>query len=148
MSRSLGPFLAALAGAFALSACDSRDASAPSAPVAATPAAAPVELVIFEASWCRNSAATEETIAAFEARHPGRVAVTRVDVDRQKDAVDTYGVTATPTIVFQRDGRPVDRHVGAVVSVDALAALVDTAAAEQTLAAETRLQAAPPRPAG
>lgn len=148
MSRKIPGFtaLAALAAAFSLSACDydGKAADAPAPAPTATPVAQPLELVIFEATWCVNSAATEAIIEQFQAAHPGRITVSRVDIDQHPDAVADHGIQGTPTIIFQRDGQPVARNLGAVVSVDEMKTLVDTATTEKTLQETLRSSSAPP----
>lgn len=148
MSRRLGPLFASMAASLALAGCGlgDKDKAADAAPaaVATAPAAAPaIELVIFEADWCPNSRATEEALTEYQAAHPGRVNITRVNIETHRDAFDTYGVTATPTIVFQRDGRPVHRHVGAIVDVETMHNTVTAATAEKTLSQDLQASRTP-----
>ncbi len=71
-------------------------------------------LVDLWAPWCgpcRMIAPALETIAREMA---GRVRVAKVNVDENPEIADRLGVQGIPTLVIYKDGREVDRIVGAV----------------------------------
>ena len=77
-----------------------------------------VVLVDFWATWCgpcRMLAPTVETIAN---EYDGKVAVVKCNVDECEDIAVQYGIRNIPTLIFFKDGEPVDRLVGNVPKFD------------------------------
>ena len=46
--------------------------------------------------------------------YDGRVLVGKVDVDAEPELAQRFGVMSIPTVVFLKDGREIDRKVGAM----------------------------------
>jgi len=74
-------------------------------------AAGPV-LVEFSADWCPPCRMIEPVVAELAAALAGRLAVRRLDVDRDPDISIRYGVLGMPTLILFAGGEPVDRLVG------------------------------------
>lgn len=71
-------------------------------------------LVDFTADWCPPCRMLAPHIDALARELTGSVIVTKVDVDEQPGIASRYGVMSMPTLLFFRDGKVVDRIVGAL----------------------------------
>ena len=69
-----------------------------------------VALVDFTATWCPPCQILKPVINKVAEGHDG---VAMVDIDSNADLATRYGVSAVPTMIFFRDGKPVDQLVGA-----------------------------------
>ena len=75
-------------------------------------------LVDFWASWCPPCRRLAPTLDAVAADYAGRLSVAKVDVDENPDLAQRYGVQSIPTLILFRDGRAVDKRLGALPSTD------------------------------
>jgi len=102
-----------LAGARALRDPDSpvRDVTAGSFDAQVLEAEAPV-VVDFYATWCGPCKVMAPRLARLAEAYEGRVKFAKVDVDREAELATKFGVTALPTLVLFRAGKPVDTLVG------------------------------------
>ncbi len=83
-----------------------------------------LSVVDFWAVWCGPCRAIAPIIDELHEEYDGKAVIGKVDVDNNQETAMKYGVRSIPTIVFIKDGKEVDRHVGAA-SKAALKAKID-----------------------
>jgi thioredoxin 2 len=71
-------------------------------------------LVDLWAPWCAPCRAIAPTLDAIAQEMAGRVRVAKVNVDENPEIAERLGVQGIPTLVVFKDGREVDRMVGAL----------------------------------
>jgi thioredoxin 2 len=71
-------------------------------------------LVDFWAAWCGPCRMIAPVLEELAARHAGQVKVVKVDVDANPDLAARFGAQSIPLLVALRQGREVDRIVGAL----------------------------------
>jgi thioredoxin 1 len=71
-------------------------------------------MVDFWAEWCGPCRAMAPVLEELAAASEGRVTLTTVNVDEHPGLAARYGIRSIPTILFVKEGRVVDRVVGAV----------------------------------
>lgn len=73
-----------------------------------------LSVVDFWAPWCGPCLAIGPTIEALAKEYEGKVNVGKVNVDENSEVSMKYGITSIPCILFFKDGKVVDKQVGAV----------------------------------
>lgn len=71
-------------------------------------------LVDFYADWCGPCKMMAPVFADFARRQAGRVLVAKVDTDANPNIAMRFNIRSIPTLTLMRDGREVNRQVGAV----------------------------------
>ena len=88
-------------------------------------------LVDFWATWCGPCRVIAPTIEEIAGDYAGRAKVVKLDVDNNPQSAMKYGIRSIPSLIFFKDGKPVDQMVGVVpknVLAQKLDALVGQAA--------------------
>lgn len=73
-----------------------------------------LSVVDFWAPWCGPCLALGPTIEALATEYEGRVNIGKVNTDENAELSMKYGITSIPCILFIKDGKVVDKQVGAV----------------------------------
>ena len=71
-------------------------------------------LVDFSATWCGPCKMLSPLVDQLADEYEGKAIVGGADVDECQDLAMEYGIRSVPTIIFFKDGKPVDKSVGAV----------------------------------
>lgn len=68
----------------------------------------------FWAEWCGPCRMVAPIIDELAKEYDGQVNIGKVDVDNNNDVASEFGIRNIPTILFFKDGKMVDKQVGAV----------------------------------
>jgi thioredoxin 1 len=70
-------------------------------------------VVDFWATWCGPCRMIAPYIAQLAEEYDGKIVVGKCDVEENDDIAMEFGIRNIPTILFIKDGKVVDKHVGA-----------------------------------
>jgi thioredoxin 1 len=73
-----------------------------------------ITVVDFWAPWCGPCRFVAPVIEQLASDYAGRVRFAKLNVDDAPNVAGEFGIRSIPTIAIFRDGKPVDRVVGAV----------------------------------
>jgi len=71
-------------------------------------------LVDFGADWCPPCRAISPIVDTLATEYAGKAKIAKLDVDANPYITSRYGVRNLPTLLFFKDGKLVDKIVGAV----------------------------------
>ena len=71
-------------------------------------------LLDFWATWCGPCMMIGPTLAEIAAENEGRLKVGKINVDEQMELAMQFGVTSIPLLVVMKDGKVVNKAVGAM----------------------------------
>ncbi|HVB02211.1 MAG TPA: thioredoxin [Chitinophagaceae bacterium] len=71
-----------------------------------------LNVVDFWAEWCTPCRAIGPVIEELSKEYAGKVKVGKVNVDHNPEVSMNYGITSIPAILFIKDGKVVDKHIG------------------------------------
>jgi thioredoxin 1 len=80
-------------------------------------------LVDFYADWCGPCKAMNPVIKDVAKEVSGKVRVIKVDIDKSEAAAIKYNVSAVPTFILFKEGKPVWRHSGMIDKLNLLKVL-------------------------
>ena len=72
-------------------------------------------MVDFHAEWCPPCKAMAPALDLVATEMKDKVKITKVDVDANPQATQTYGIQAMPTLLMFKGGKEVARKTGALV---------------------------------
>ena len=81
-------------------------------------------VIDFWAPWCGPCRSVAPIVEELAAAYEGRVIIGKYNVDDDTDLGVEYGIRNIPTMLFFKDGKMVEKHVGTITR-DALAAKID-----------------------
>ena len=71
-------------------------------------------VVDFWAEWCGPCRAISPVIEELSKEYNGKIKVGKVNVDHNPNVSINYGITSIPAILFIKNGKVVDKQIGAV----------------------------------
>lgn len=71
-------------------------------------------IVDFWAEWCAPCRVIEPLVDELAQQYSGKIKVGKMDVDQNPQSSMNYGIRSIPTLLFFKDGKPVDQLLGAV----------------------------------
>lgn len=71
-------------------------------------------VVDFWATWCGPCRALAPVVEEVASEYEGKAEIVKCNVDDCEEIAAQYGIRSIPTLIFFKDGKAVDRLVGAV----------------------------------
>lgn len=70
-------------------------------------------MVDFGATWCGPCKKVEPLVEEISEEFAGKMIAVKCDVEECPDTAAKFGVMNIPTVIYFKDGKPVDKNVGA-----------------------------------
>lgn len=71
-------------------------------------------LVDFWATWCGPCRTISPMVEELSQDYAGKIQFAKMDVDANQQTAQKFNVTALPTLMLYKGGKPIDKLVGAV----------------------------------
>ena len=71
-------------------------------------------LVDFSATWCGPCQMIGPVLEQLSAEYEGKAKILKVDIDASQDLAMKYQIMSVPSMIFFKEGKPVDGVVGVV----------------------------------
>lgn len=71
-------------------------------------------MVDFWADWCAPCKVVAPVVEELASVYDGKVKFAKVDVEANPVTASNYGIRSIPTLLFFKDGKPIQQVVGAV----------------------------------
>lgn len=71
-------------------------------------------IVDFWATWCGPCLMIAPVLEELAGEYANRVKICKLDVDANRETAGAYGIQSIPTMMVFKDGKMVDRLIGAV----------------------------------
>lgn len=71
----------------------------------------------FYAEWCGPCKLQTPIIKALEKEYEGKIKFEVIDVDKNEKIAGKYHISSIPTVVIEKDGVIVKRHIGVVSKI-------------------------------
>lgn len=82
-----------------------------------------IVVVDFFANWCGPCKILSPTIEKLS-NEINEVKFVKVDVDKHDDIARTYGIMSIPTLIFFKEGKVVNKHIG-LITEDKIKEIID-----------------------
>lgn len=76
-------------------------------------------LVDFWAPWCRPCRVAAPVLESIAQQYKGKLKVCKLNVDQARQTAMKYGIRSIPTLIFYKNGKPVDQVVGVLPDYEA-----------------------------
>ena len=71
-------------------------------------------VVDFWAPWCGPCKTLGPMLEEAANKYAGKLIVAKINIDDDSDTAENFGVQSIPTLIFFRDGKPVNKSVGSM----------------------------------